>query len=196
MVTHWAQMKQSSVIGSTHVVAVTSALPGQIIESMGDTSNLLFGAGQEIVNGLIRGMKSKLGNLSSMAAQVSNASARAGVRAFDGDLATIDPYSQPVGMASFNAYQDIAGISAHSATVASTLQGISQQAAHAATSFRPPQLETGTSGYTAGSSERVLLKADLDYLVQKILEGAQLVSDGMISEKIRQSTSGLTPLHP
>jgi hypothetical protein len=196
MVTHWAQMKQSSIIGSTHVVAVTSALPGQIIESMGDTSNLLFGAGQEIVNGLIRGMESKLGNLSSMVAQVSNASARAGVRAFDGDLATIDPYAHPVGMAPFNAYQDIAGISAHSATVASTLQGISNHAAHAATSFRPPQLETGTSGYTAGSGERGLLKADLDYLVQKILEGAQLVSDGMISEKIRQSASGLTPLHP
>lgn len=57
--------KVSSTVDSA--TGFVRGLPGKIVAAVGDLSNLLFDAGQKVVNGLISGIRSRLGALQNMA---------------------------------------------------------------------------------------------------------------------------------
>jgi hypothetical protein len=68
----WNNMgaKVSSTAGA--VVGFAHELPGKILSAVGDLGSLLLSAGQNVVQGLIDGIRSKLGALASMASQMAS----------------------------------------------------------------------------------------------------------------------------
>lgn len=54
-----------------NVIGFVGGLPGRILAAVGNLSNLLWGAGQDVVNGMIHGIESMLTNLAQTAANMA-----------------------------------------------------------------------------------------------------------------------------
>jgi phage-related protein len=63
IITHWRQIYSGAVSMGSDVISFFRSLPGRILSALGDLGNLLFGAGERIVEGLINGVESMVGSL-------------------------------------------------------------------------------------------------------------------------------------
>jgi phage-related protein len=67
-VSAWARLIRDGVsAGVGRVVDVVAALPGKIVSALGDVGRLLYSAGQDVIRGMIEGVKSMIGSLASAA---------------------------------------------------------------------------------------------------------------------------------
>lgn len=71
------QLRDRAVEGFRQMVdraqAEVQKLPDRILSALGDLSNLLFGAGADVVRGFIKGLSSQLGRLKEVAGQIADA---------------------------------------------------------------------------------------------------------------------------
>lgn len=74
VIKHFGQAKDGAVRVATRLVGYVSGLPGKIVRGIGSTGRLLYGKGQDVVRGLLNGVKSMggwlAGELKSFAASV------------------------------------------------------------------------------------------------------------------------------
>jgi phage-related protein/flagellar biosynthesis GTPase FlhF len=66
-----------------NLLNLISSLPGQIRSALGNLGGLLYGAGQDLVQGMINGVKSMIGSLASQAANMASSALKAAKAALD-----------------------------------------------------------------------------------------------------------------
>lgn len=68
----WDGLKDAVSTGTDEVVGFMRELPDRILNALGDLSSLLYGIGRDILNGLIDGITSKIGDLTGKLSEVTN----------------------------------------------------------------------------------------------------------------------------
>ena len=72
IVDHWHQIISGAQDMGSRLISFFRGLPGRIMSAVGDLGSLLFGAGERVINGLINGIKSAIGGISSVMGDVTS----------------------------------------------------------------------------------------------------------------------------
>ena len=71
MKTAWNDISSAVTTGISNVIDLVTGLPDQIVSALGDLSHLLYKAGASIIDGLISGIESVIGKLTSVLGDIS-----------------------------------------------------------------------------------------------------------------------------
>jgi len=201
--TAWGQMQTTTGLGAGDVVATTAKLPQQILDSLGNTSDLLVGAGKEIIGGLIRGIESQLGRLHAVTAQMRATAAGAAAAA-----ATVTPARRdmPVPVAAHGIVPAAATVEyGPAARGIQATAGFANQmveiARHTASALAAPQMSPeiiinhqGPPADGEYVTEQRLLAA-MDHLAAQMATYANRAAAGFGLNQARHQAAAFPPLH-
>ena len=180
----FTSMNSAATSGVNSVVSTVGTMPGRITSAIGNTSNLLFSRGQDVVNGLINGINSRLGALNAAVGSVQRAAASARAA----QAVTPTGYGSEIGIEPFTGD-----------TLADTMANVAATAGSLTMNTTSGLLDGFEYAPVNDTSRGGLTRAEMDYLAERIgvvvAHRTTLTAAQAVAASYRARATDRPPLH-